>query len=187
LICFCPLSALAMLILRGLACSGGVPTTTPIATMLATDFLDRKRSHISAVSHLSAENYEGLSGYRTVRSGEETRVSLTNVWLQTLADGLVRADQVTGIDAHQTPALIGTLAPVARRHASPPTPIGSGTRGEWGVSALHRTLVQTSQHPVDAPAVLGSPSSMPSTPPASSPPPARTPPSWVRPRPIGVR
>jgi hypothetical protein len=27
--------------------------------------------------------------------------------VQTLGDGLVRADQVTGIDAHQTPALTG--------------------------------------------------------------------------------
>jgi hypothetical protein len=35
------------------------------------------------------------------------RVSLSNVWVQTLGDGLVRADQVTGIDAHQTPALTG--------------------------------------------------------------------------------
>ncbi|WP_300011754.1 hypothetical protein [Pseudonocardia sp.] len=32
-------------------------------------------------------------------------MSLTNVWVQTQADGLVRADQVVGIDAHQTPAL----------------------------------------------------------------------------------
>jgi len=29
---------------------------------------------------------------------------LTNVWVQTAADGLVRADQIVGIDAHQTPA-----------------------------------------------------------------------------------
>ena len=29
-------------------------------------------------------------------------VSLSNVWVQTLADGLVQADQIIGIDAHQT-------------------------------------------------------------------------------------
>ena len=34
-------------------------------------------------------------------------MSMTRVWLQTLADGLVRADQVVGIDIHQTPALTG--------------------------------------------------------------------------------
>jgi len=37
-------------------------------------------------------------------------VSLTNVWVQTQSDGLVRADQITGIDAHQTPALSGKPA-----------------------------------------------------------------------------
>ena len=29
-------------------------------------------------------------------------MGLSRVWLQTLGDGLVRADQITGIDAHQT-------------------------------------------------------------------------------------
>lgn len=80
-------------------------------------------------------------------------MSLTNVWLQTLGDGLVRADQVAGIDAHQTPALTGkpsywlldVVLPIAT---------GSGTRGDWGISALHRTLVQTPQPPGNAPAAL---------------------------------
>ena len=30
-------------------------------------------------------------------------MGLTNVWVQTQSDGLVRADQVVGSDAHQTP------------------------------------------------------------------------------------
>jgi hypothetical protein len=65
-------------------------------------------------------------------------VGLSNVWMQTAADGLVRADQVIGIEAHQTPALTGkpsrwlldVVLPVA---------IGSGTREGWGVTVLHRT------------------------------------------------
>jgi hypothetical protein len=65
----------------------------------------------------------------------------------------VRADQVTGIDAHQTPELSGKpshwLLDVVL-----PTATGSGTRGDWGLGALHRTLVQTTQPPGDAPAVL---------------------------------
>ena len=48
-------------------------------------------------------------------------MSLTSVWLQTLGDGLVRADQVAGIDVHQTPALTGK-APAAY--------IGDSTRPE---------------------------------------------------------
>lgn len=76
-------------------------------------------------------------------------VGLSNVWIQTRADGLVRADQVTGIDAHQTPALTGKpsrwLLDVILA-----MPIGSGGREAWTVTALHRTLVQTSQEPVGA-------------------------------------
>ncbi|WP_433295993.1 hypothetical protein ACQPZQ_14850 [Pseudonocardia sp. CA-142604] len=34
-------------------------------------------------------------------------MGLTNVWLQTAADGRVRTDQVTGIGAHQAPAPSG--------------------------------------------------------------------------------
>ena|SRR5690242_5851713 len=80
-------------------------------------------------------------------------MSLTNVWLQTLGDGLVRADQVVGIDVHQTPALTGK-APHWLVDAILPASIGSGARGEWNVSVLHRTLVQTSTDPGDAAAVL---------------------------------
>lgn len=80
-------------------------------------------------------------------------MSLTNVWMQTLGDGLVRADQVTGIDAHQTPALTGKR-PHWLLDVVLPASTGSGTRGDWGIGVLHRTLVQTSQPPGDAPAVL---------------------------------
>jgi hypothetical protein len=80
-------------------------------------------------------------------------VSLVNVWVQTQRDGLVRADQIVGIDAHQTPALSGKpsywLLDVVL-----PAPIGSGHREGWNMNVLHRTLVQTSYDPGDAPAAL---------------------------------
>lgn len=80
-------------------------------------------------------------------------MSLTNVWVQTQGDGLVRADQVVGIDAHQTPALSGKpsrwLLDVVLSAS-----IGSGTREGWGVTVLHRTLMQAPEDPGDAPAAL---------------------------------
>jgi hypothetical protein len=80
-------------------------------------------------------------------------VGLTNVWVQTLGDGVVRADQITGIDAHQTPALSGKpsrwLLDVVVS-----VPIGSGTREGWTVTALHRTLIQTAEDPGPAPLAL---------------------------------
>jgi hypothetical protein len=80
-------------------------------------------------------------------------MSLTNVWLQTLGDGLVRADRVVGIDVHQTPALTGK-APHWLLDVVLPASIGSGARGEWDLSVLHRTLAQTSRDPGDAAVVL---------------------------------
>jgi hypothetical protein len=80
-------------------------------------------------------------------------VSLTNVWLQTLGDGLVRADQVIGIDVHQTPALTGKPAHWLLDIVLPAS-TGNGTRSDWSVTALHRTLVQTSQQPGDSATVL---------------------------------
>lgn len=80
-------------------------------------------------------------------------VSLANVWIQSLADGLVRADQVVGIDAHQTPALSGKpsrwLLDVVL-----PASTGSGTREQWGTTVLHRTLIQASEPLEQAPAGL---------------------------------
>jgi hypothetical protein len=80
-------------------------------------------------------------------------VGLKNVWVQTLGDGLVRADQVTGIDAHQTPSLTGKpsrwLFDVVL-----PVSIGSGHREDWSVTVLHRTLIQTSTEPGTAAAAL---------------------------------
>jgi hypothetical protein len=80
-------------------------------------------------------------------------VGLSRVWVQSLADGLVRADQITGIDAHQTPAFAGKpvrwLLDVVLA-----VPIGNGRRDGWTVSALHRTLIQTAHDPTPATAAL---------------------------------
>lgn len=80
-------------------------------------------------------------------------MSLRHVWLRTLGDGLVRCDQVVGIDAHQTPQLTGK-----RSHwlidIVLPASVGNGMRGEWDMTVLHRTLVQTSQPPGDAATAL---------------------------------
>ncbi|HEY4023086.1 MAG TPA: hypothetical protein VGM75_30660 [Pseudonocardiaceae bacterium] len=80
-------------------------------------------------------------------------MSLTNVWVQTRGDGVVRADQVVGIDAHQTPVLTGKPARWLLDVVLPTT-IGSGARDGWGVTALHRTLTQTTEDPAGAPAAL---------------------------------
>jgi hypothetical protein len=80
-------------------------------------------------------------------------VSLRNVWLQTPADGLVRADHVTGIEAHTTAGLRDTpshwLLDVVLT-----TSVGSGFREGWNVTAMHRTLAQTSTAPGGASVAL---------------------------------
>jgi hypothetical protein len=83
----------------------------------------------------------------------EVPVGLTNVWVQTQGDGLVRADQVVGIDAHQTPALSGK-PPRWLLDVVLPSSIGSGTREGWDGAMVHRTLVQSTEDPADAPAAL---------------------------------
>ena len=80
-------------------------------------------------------------------------MGLNRVWVQTLGDGLVRADQITGIDAHQTPAFSGKPARWLLDVVLA-VPIGSGRREDWTISALHRTLVQTGHDPTPAPAAL---------------------------------
>jgi hypothetical protein len=76
-------------------------------------------------------------------------MTLTNVWVQTHADGLVRADQIIGIEAHTTAGLRDTpshwLLDVVLV-----TSVGSGYREAWNVTALHRTLAQTAVAPEGA-------------------------------------
>jgi hypothetical protein len=75
------------------------------------------------------------------------------VWVQTWADGLVRADQIVGIEAHPTPAVAGKPSRWLL-DAVLATPVGSGAPDHWGITALHRTLVQTGREPHDAPQAL---------------------------------
>jgi hypothetical protein len=81
-------------------------------------------------------------------------VSLTNVWVQTQSDGLVRADQITGIDAHQTPAVTGKPSRWLLDVVLADSSIGSGTREGWTLTTTHRTLIQTSHDPGQAPTTL---------------------------------
>jgi hypothetical protein len=79
-------------------------------------------------------------------------VSLTNVWVQTAADGLVRADQVVGIDAHHPGAERETGALAARRGA---TGVDRQRHpGGLGVTVAHRTLIQTAEDPGRAGSLL---------------------------------
>jgi hypothetical protein len=80
-------------------------------------------------------------------------MALTNVWLRTWGDGLVRGDQVVGIDVHQTPALTGNTGHWLLDVVLPAS-TGNGSRGDWDLTALHRTVVQTSQPPGDAATML---------------------------------
>jgi hypothetical protein len=82
-------------------------------------------------------------------------VGLTNVWVRTLGDGLIRADHIVGIDAHRTPPLAGKHAHWLL-DAILPAPVGSGRGEVWDLGALHRTLLQTSEEPVDGPMSLAS-------------------------------
>lgn len=80
-------------------------------------------------------------------------MSLTNVWVQTHSDGLVRADQIIGIEAHPTAGVRDTpshwLLDVVVA-----TSVGSGYREGWTVTALHRTLTQTAAAPQGASVAL---------------------------------
>jgi hypothetical protein len=82
-------------------------------------------------------------------------VGLTNVWVRTLSDGLIRADHIVGIDAHRTPPLAGKPTHWLL-DAILPAPVGSGRGEVWDLAALHRTLLQTSAEPVDGPVSLAS-------------------------------
>jgi hypothetical protein len=76
-------------------------------------------------------------------------VGLTNVWLRTFTDGLVRADQVVGLQVHRTPSITGKpshwLLDVVL-----PSGIGGGKSGDWELGPVHRTLLQTSVEPEQA-------------------------------------
>jgi hypothetical protein len=81
-------------------------------------------------------------------------MGLDKVWISTLSDGLLRADQVVGLTAHATPSLPGK-APRWLLDVTVAVAAGSGAGGSgWDIGILHRTLVQTSDEPVGAPEAL---------------------------------
>ena len=94
-------------------------------------------------------------------------MGLTNVWVQTQGDGLVRADQIIGIDAHQTPAVSGKPSRWLL-DAVLGSSIGHGTREDWALTVAHRTLIKPpttrGKHPPPWPGY--SPNSTTSAPPA---------------------
>jgi hypothetical protein len=77
-------------------------------------------------------------------------MSLINVWVRTLGDGLVRADQIVGVHARRTPAMTGKPSHWLLNAVLPLT-TGGGQLDTWATSPLHRTLIQTSHEPFDAP------------------------------------
>ncbi|WP_206077821.1 hypothetical protein [Prauserella endophytica] len=80
-------------------------------------------------------------------------MALQNVWIRTLGDGLIRADQVIGIGSRRTPALAGKPGRWLVT-AALAAPAGSGTADGWEVTNLHRTLAQADQEPRLAPETL---------------------------------
>ena len=65
-------------------------------------------------------------------------------------DGLVRADQIVGVHARRTPAISGKPSHWLLNAVLPLT-TGGGQLDTWATSPLHRTLIQTSNEPHDAP------------------------------------
>lgn len=81
-------------------------------------------------------------------------MGLDKVWVRTLSDGLLRADQIVGLTAHATPSLPGK-SPRWLLDATVTVPAGSGTGGNgWDIGILHRTLIQTAAEPAGAPEAL---------------------------------
>lgn len=76
-------------------------------------------------------------------------MGLSQVWVRTFTDGLVRADHIVEVSAHPAPALSGKTA-----HwlvdATLAVSVGSGTVDGLNISALHRTLIQTRAEPIGA-------------------------------------
>jgi hypothetical protein len=76
-------------------------------------------------------------------------MGLEYIWIATLGDGLVRADQVVGIESHRTPELTGKPSRWLL-DVTLVVPAGSGTVEGWEVAQLHRTLAQTDSEPTTA-------------------------------------
>jgi hypothetical protein len=78
-------------------------------------------------------------------------MGLDKVWIRTLSDGLLRADQIVGLTAHATPSLPGK-SPRWLLDVTVTVAAGSGSGGNgWDIGILHRTLLQTADEPAEAP------------------------------------
>jgi hypothetical protein len=73
-------------------------------------------------------------------------VGLSRMWIQTLDDGLVRADHVVEILAHRTASFAGKPARWLLDVATAASQ-GAGTAAQWNLGASHRTLAQTADEP----------------------------------------
>ncbi|PVZ12893.1 hypothetical protein [Actinomycetospora cinnamomea] len=73
-------------------------------------------------------------------------MGLSRVWIQTLDDGLVRADHVVEVLAHQTAAFSGKPARWLLDVVTSASQ-GAGTAAAWNLGASHRTLLQTADEP----------------------------------------
>jgi len=73
-------------------------------------------------------------------------MGLSRVWIETLDDGLVRADHVVEVLAHQTAAFSGKPARWLLDVATAASQ-GAGTAAQWKLGASHRTLLQTADEP----------------------------------------
>ncbi|NIJ12063.1 hypothetical protein FHU38_002407 [Saccharomonospora amisosensis] len=80
-------------------------------------------------------------------------MGLKNVWISTLSDGLIRADQVVGIESHRTPELTGKVSRWLL-DVTLAVPAGSGNTDGWDVAELHRTLAQSDTEPRGVPGEL---------------------------------
>lgn len=80
-------------------------------------------------------------------------MGLSTVWVQTAADGLIRADSIVGITTHRTPAIAGKSARWLLDVVLPTT-TGSGSGEGWISTPVHRTLAQADDPPTHAPADL---------------------------------
>ncbi|GAB2966167.1 hypothetical protein LWP59_22390 [Amycolatopsis acidiphila] len=80
-------------------------------------------------------------------------MGMAGIWIRTLGDGLIRADQVIGIANHRTPSLSGKPARWLLT-VSLAVPAGSGSAESWDLTSLHRTLVQSDREARQAPEEL---------------------------------
>jgi hypothetical protein len=76
-------------------------------------------------------------------------MSLDKVWIRTVADGLLRADQIIGLDARTSPIVNGRN-PHWLLDASLAVPSGGGGEDSWNLTLMRRTLLQTDAEPLAA-------------------------------------